>query len=84
MNYLDGTFETMTCDCCGLESKVDREGVTTTFTCDDLKRKLSEARLGITNCFTYDAAGKGIQTRRQGTDGTRGTNQFGYDFAGLQ
>jgi YD repeat-containing protein len=45
---MDGTHETMNYSCCGLSSKVDREGVTTTYAYDDLKRRTAETRLDIT------------------------------------
>ncbi|MBI3418204.1 MAG: hypothetical protein HY043_23180 [Verrucomicrobia bacterium] len=83
VDHLDGTFETMSYGCCGLDSQTDRDGVTTSYAYDNLKRKISETRLGITMLYTYDGAGRVVKVVRQGTDATQVTlKQSAYDMAG--
>ena len=68
IQYLDGSTESTTFGCCGIDSQTDRNGVTTSFNYDDLKRVSSMTRLGITEIYTYDAAGRILTTSREGTD----------------
>jgi hypothetical protein len=43
--------------CCRIESRADREGITASYDYDGLKRVILEVRAGITNEYTYDAEG---------------------------
>ncbi|MDD2708238.1 MAG: hypothetical protein PHV34_09535, partial [Verrucomicrobiae bacterium] len=68
IQYHDGTYETKTYGCCGLESETDREGVKTEYIHDDLKRVVAAIRDGITTLTTYDAEGRALKTIRKGRD----------------
>lgn len=47
VDYLDGTRETYAYNCCGLESKVDRNGDVTSFAYDDLNRPYATIRKAV-------------------------------------
>ena len=83
IDHLDGTFETITYGCCGLESTTDRDGVTTNIEYDALKRRERESRLGVITHYYYDAANRVIGTTRS-TNGVDEVwvKQVGYDRAG--
>ncbi len=82
-SYLDGTFETMIYDCCGLMAKTDRDGITTTFLYDDLKRLIKTTRLNISKLYTYDPSGRKIAEHRVGSDNiTTLIHSYSYDMAG--
>lgn len=85
IDYTDGTFETFSYACCGLESTTDREGVSTTFIYDDLGRVARATRAGIATLTSYDPDGRVLTVSRQGTDNSiivQQTNTF--DLAGRQ
>ncbi|HSH92936.1 MAG TPA: hypothetical protein VK968_02185, partial [Roseimicrobium sp.] len=83
ISHLDGSFETRTYACCGLETSVDRFGIATLFTYDELKRVTGTTRAGITQITRYNAAGDVTSEVRQGTDGSQVTlMRNGYDRAG--
>ena len=85
VEYNDGTYETMVYGCCGLDSKTDREGITTSYVYDDLKRVIATTHAGITTLNTYDAEGKTLTTIRKGSDNSQiTTNVSTYDLAGRQ
>ena len=74
-----------TYNCCGVESRTDREGITTSYTYDDLKRVTAETRAGITTLTSYDAEGRALTVTRQGSDGSQiVTSRNQYDLAGRQ
>lgn len=82
LKYNDGSTGETIYGCCGLESKTDREGITTSYIYDALKRVSSATRAGITTIYTYDAAGRTLTTTRQGTDNSQILqNTSVYDLA---
>ena len=83
VTYLDGTTESWSYACCGLDTATDRDGVTTQYIYDAARRKIGSTRLSITTTNLLDAAGNVLKTVRVGTDGT--TNQMrsaSYDLNG--
>ena len=82
-SYSGVASTTINYDCCGAESMVDRDGVTTTFVHDDLHRDIGTIRNGITTTNLLDAAGKVLKTVRVGTDNyAQVLRQASYDTAG--
>lgn len=74
---------TLNYDCCGVESSVDRDGVTTTYIHDALHRQVGTLRNGIITSNLLDAAGNVLLTKRVGTDNSVQTlRQASYDTAG--
>lgn len=70
-------------DCCGVESTVDRDGVTTTHIHDALHRDVGTLRNGITISNLLDAAGNVLSTTRVGRDNTTQVlRRANYDTAG--
>ncbi len=70
IDYLDGTTESMSYDCCGLATRTDRDGNTTNYTHDSLGRVVTEFRTlqnghGLTTLYTYDAEGRTTKVTRQ-------------------
>jgi RHS repeat-associated protein len=85
IDYADGTFETRSYACCGLESTTDRTGITTTYTYDDLGHVTQTARAGLTMINTLDPDGRVLVTSRKGTDNSVMIQQTNtYDPAGRQ
>jgi RHS repeat-associated protein len=83
VTHVDGTTEQTYYACCGVESTVDRDGVTTTYQYDTLKRQIASTRLNITATNVLDSAGRTLRTVQIGTDGSRITNSWsGYNTAG--
>ncbi len=83
VSHLDGTSESTSYSCCGIQSTTDRDGVTTSYTYDAMKRLVATTRLGITTSNVLDSAGRTIATIRIGSSGTAITQQqFQYDTAG--
>ena len=81
--YADGTSETTSYGCCGLNSNTDRDGNTTSYVYDALSRMISRTQAGVTTLYTYDAVGNRLTTARQGSDGSTITvEQLAYDLAG--
>ena len=81
--YKDETQEVLNFGCCGLESMVDRQGVTTIYIYDPLKRQIGTLRNGVTTTNLLDAAGNVLATFRVGSDGTVITNSRAvFDVAG--
>jgi RHS repeat-associated protein len=81
--YLDGSYDTVSYSCCNVESQTDRHGITTTYGYDALKRQVVSTTLDISTMSVLDAAGRTLQSIRQGTNGTQIiTSQSGYDTAG--
>ncbi len=68
IDYLDGTYETRSYACCGLDSITDRQGITTTYTYDGLGQVETETRAGITTQYSYDAEGQLLTVKRIGSD----------------
>lgn len=73
INYMDGTFEGFSYDCCGYSSQTNRDGSVVTYAYDALKRRISETREGVTHMFGYDALGQLLTVTRQGTNGNSHT-----------
>ncbi len=83
IDYNDGTTETISYGCCGIDSRTDREGITTSYTYDAFKRVLTETRAGITMSFTYDAEGRVLTRKRIGSDSSEIVQETNlYDQAG--
>jgi len=83
VTHLDGTSETTTYSCCGVDTTVDRDGVTTYYQYDAAKRLINTTRLGITTSYALDSLGHVLMTTRTGTDNSIVTlNQSGYDLSG--
>jgi RHS repeat-associated protein len=84
IDYLGGTFQTMTFEeCCGTATVTDRDGVVTTFGRDALKRQITTERGGVIISNMLNAAGRTVGTVRIGSDDSRITNSLtGYDIAG--
>ncbi len=81
--YLDATSTTVNYDCCGADSAVDREGVTTTYLYDPLHRPIGTLRNAISTTNRLDAAGNVLATVRVGRDGTTNLlRRASYDLAG--
>jgi RHS repeat-associated protein len=79
----DGTTETINYGCCGIDSRTDREGITTSYTYDAFKRVLTESRAGVTMSFTYDAEGRVLTRKRIGSDSSEILQETNvYDVAG--
>jgi RHS repeat-associated protein len=68
ITHLNGTTESKTYGCCGLDSWTDVEGITTTYGHDEFGNVSSESRAGITLTRTYDALGRLRLLTRSGTD----------------
>ncbi len=68
VTYFDGTTETYSYGCCGIDSMTDRDGVVSSYSYDDLKRRISQSRLGIDLFWDFDAADNLLSMRRKGTD----------------
>ncbi|HWX19911.1 MAG TPA: RHS repeat-associated core domain-containing protein [Candidatus Binatia bacterium] len=75
-------------DCCGLSSTVDPDGVTTVFDYDSLKRRVAAITLrggatGVKMTNILDSAGRVLETRRIGTNGSSITlADYQYDVLG--
>ncbi len=83
IDYNDGTTETINYGCCGVDSRTDREGITTSYTYDAFKRVLTETRAGITKSYTYDAEGRILIRKRIGSDNSEIVQETHiYDVAG--
>jgi RHS repeat-associated protein len=81
--YLDGSTETITYTCCGIESVTDRDGVTTSYIYDALKRRVSEARANVVMVHAYDAAGRVVESVRMGSDASQMAQETrDYDVSG--
>ncbi len=48
IDYDDGSFELTSYGCCGVDSRTDRDGITTSYSYDALKRLATETRAGVT------------------------------------
>ncbi|MEI6785350.1 MAG: type IV secretion protein Rhs, partial [Verrucomicrobiota bacterium] len=85
VDYLDGTYETTTYACCGIDSQTDRTGATTSYQYDLLRRPYITTRDGISMIRSYDAEGRMLSTVRQGTDSSQITlSRAQYNVAGQQ
>ena len=82
VSYLDGTYETFTYGCCGLDSQRDRTGITTTFTYNSRNLLEDEVSDGVTNRHLYDAAGRETSITRQPANTPIIMETKGYDTAG--
>ncbi|MDA3874191.1 MAG: hypothetical protein PF795_09540, partial [Kiritimatiellae bacterium] len=58
IDYLDGTYETLSYTCCGVENHRDREGIITSYTYNELGRQETATRAGVTTHTEYDALGR--------------------------
>ena len=85
VDYLDGTYETTTYACCGIDSQTDRTGATTSYQYDLLRRPYITTRDGLSMIRSYDAEGRVLSTVRQGTDSSQITlSRAQYNVAGHQ
>ena len=85
VTHADGSTETTSYGCCGVDARTDRDGNTVTYNYDALKRMVSETQAGVTSLYTLDADGRRLVTTRQGSDGSRVTvERLTYDVAGRQ
>lgn len=66
--HLNGTSESKTYGCCGLEQWIDAEGITTTYGYDDFGNIDRETRAGLTISKTYDELGRLRLVTRTGSD----------------
>jgi len=83
VTYLDGTTESVSYACCGLDTTTDRDGVVTQYTFDALKRQVASTRLNITTTNVFDAVGNALKTIRIGSDSSQIVlRQAAYDLAG--
>ena len=83
VDYLDGTYETTTYACCGIDTQTDRQGVQTSYTYDALQRIYITTRDGLSTIHSYDAEGRVLSAVRQGTDSSQITlSRAQYDVAG--
>jgi hypothetical protein len=81
--YLDGTYVDRDFACCGIDSKIDREGVISTLIRDPALRVIGRYRLGILETNLLDPAGNVLSEVRVGTNGTAMTlASRGYDSTG--
>ncbi len=85
IDYLDGSSESFSYGCCGLEQSTDRDGVTTVFGHDDFGNVDSELRAGITWGYLYDPLGHLLRSTRTGSDSVEIiTGGADYNLAGRQ
>jgi RHS repeat-associated protein len=87
VTHLGGTTEQTYYACCGLDSTVDRDGVTTQYLYDDSKRQIGYQRIYAGNTITFtnvlDAAGQTLKSVRIGSDNSQIIlDQAAYDLAG--
>jgi RHS repeat-associated protein len=83
ITHFDGTSEQFNYDCCGLGSKIDREGTVTQYFYDSLKRQIATLRNGITMSNVLDANGAVLAVIRVGSNGSPIFQQRqAYDRAG--
>ena len=81
--YFDGTTESLSYGCCGIDSFTDRNDVITSYLYDSLKRVTHETRLGITTKTEYDPDGNILKVKRIGSDQSEMTLQtFEYGLDG--
>ena len=82
-DYLDGSFETQSHDCCGLSAGVDRNGVSFQIEYDALGRVSRSTRAGIRFGYRYDADDRLVEETRIDPEGeTETLTRFTYDPAG--
>jgi RHS repeat-associated protein len=85
IGYLDGTSESFSYDCCGLESSTDRDGVKTNFGHDEFGNVNLESRAGIMLGYSYDPLGHLLRSTRTGSDSVEIITGGGdYNLAGRQ
>ena len=83
IDYLDGTYKTITYACCGVDSETDRQGVQTSYGYNSLHRLSVTTLDGISIIQNYDAEGRVLSTVRQGTDASQITlSRAQYNLAG--
>jgi YD repeat-containing protein len=83
IDYSDGTFETLSYACCGLDTQTDVSGIQTVRTYDLLGRVTDVARAGLTSHTVYDAEGRVLSVSRIGSDNSEIVQQTNaYDLAG--
>jgi RHS repeat-associated protein len=83
--YLDGTSESFSYDCCGLESFTDRDGLQTSYGHDEFGNVNLESRAGITLGYSYDPLGHLLRSTRIGSDSAEITiGGADYNIAGRQ
>ncbi|MGA2854442.1 MAG: hypothetical protein ABSE90_09990, partial [Verrucomicrobiota bacterium] len=87
VTHLDNTTEQFTYDCCGLDTTVDKDGVTTEYLYDPARRQIGYEQFYNTSVIAYtnllDAAGRTLQSIRVGSDNSSIVmGQSGYDLAG--
>jgi len=64
VTHLDGTTNFTYYGCCGVDSTVDADGVTTSYLYDDMKRPYGSSRLGITSSSVLDSVGRVVESFR--------------------
>jgi len=85
ITHLNGTSESKTYGCCGLDQWTDIEGITTTYGHDDFGNVNSESRAGITVGRQYDALGRLRVLTRTGSDSVAiTTGGSDYNLAGKE
>jgi RHS repeat-associated protein len=90
VTHLDGTTEYMQYSCCGMESFIDRDGLSTVYLYDPDQRQIGYTKIyssGTNNAISYennlDAVGHAVQSFRVGSDSSVITmSQSAYDTAG--
>ena len=85
ITYLDGTGESFSYDCCGLESFTDRDGLQTSYGHDEFGNVNLESRAGITLGYSYDPLNHLLRSTRTGSDSAEITiGGADYNIAGRQ
>jgi RHS repeat-associated protein len=87
VTHLDNTTEQFAYDCCGLDTTVNKDGVTTEYLYDPARRQIGYEQVFNTSVIAYtnllDAAGRALQSIRVGSDNSSIVmGQSGYDLAG--
>ncbi len=83
IRHLDGSFETMEYDCCGLSAHRDHEGLITHYEYDAFGRRVGESRGNLTSLRAYDALDRVTRTEVWTGDGpTIVRERLMYDGAG--
>jgi YD repeat-containing protein len=83
IEYLDGSFETLTYDCCGQNSGTDRNGLSFMIEYDALGQVAARTTGGVRYEYSYDADGRVTERRRVHPEGGTDTaTRYEYDLAG--
>ena len=83
IDYADGSYETKSYACCGLESERSRDGITTSYTYDVFGNIATQSSGGLTTVFERDTEGRVLTEKLRGSDSSEVTLQsWTYDIAG--